>query len=214
MNRFDEAYIEADTIMQKLFANGFDIHNPFSIGEIGVWNIGLNYGCGASRIVVWDDNLDYVVKIPIGYGDERYCVHEVELYEKAVECGLASHFAWCDCLGEYDGRNVYVMERLDCNENMFEDLTYTWRYESYCEEKNLDPDDERSRQKYSHYFWDFYCDDDLVLEWFLSQFSEKISSQVRAFINRWQINDIHAGNMGYRGSQPVLCDYAGFGWSC
>jgi hypothetical protein len=95
MDRFTEAYNRISKLMEILYHCDFNIDDPWSIEHIDLPS-NIHYEMGATRLVVWDeDNRDYVAKIALTDEDEKYCVHEVELYNAAVKAGLEAHFGWC-----------------------------------------------------------------------------------------------------------------------
>ena len=130
LNRINEAAMAAERIINMVEGAGFDVTDPTSI--INSWDYcsmpdGMQYAYGASRIVIWDeDYCDYVIKIALSEDYEKYCYHEVEVYEAAVKEGLADNFAWCMCYAEpqyddeskYETPGIYVMEYVDCNEDV------------------------------------------------------------------------------------------------
>lgn len=212
MNRLEAATIRVNEIMNTLFEAGFNINEPMNIDYLELpWN--FMYDSGASRLVIWDMGyLDYVIKLPIRPEYERYCIHEVELYHKAVEAGVEAQFGWCEKIGDYDGVPVYAMEYLDCDYDEISDATYTWGYEKYCSEQKIDSSLESSRKQYNSHYWDTYEDSSLLLDWFEDHLIKPVAAAFDRFINECEISDIHPGNIGYRDTEIVLCDYAGWDW--
>jgi len=211
MDRFTEAYNRIHELMNVLMAAGFDINDPWSFESLDVPE-NINFATGATRLVVWDeDNPDYVAKIALTEEDEKYCIHEVELYNAAVEAGLEEHFAWCAEIYDYGVHSVYAMEYLDCDTASIDSESYQWGYERYCLDNDLDSESDNSKEKFSDYYWSSNWED-LVLDWFEDKLIKPIAIKFNDFILDYDISDIHAGNVGYRKNQLVLCDYAGYGW--
>jgi len=212
MDRFNEAYNRVRELMDILNSCNFNIDDPWSIECIDLPS-NIRYDMGATRLVVWDDeNRDYVAKIALSNDDEKYCVHEVELYNAAEKAGLAAHFGWCAEIYCYGTKSVYAMEFLDCSYDKFDSLTYEWGYENYCREEEIDSSLDSSKEKYSNYYWGSELHCNIVLDWFEEQLSKNIVGLFDNFINSHNIDDIHPGNVSFRGTVPVLCDYAGYGW--
>ena len=212
MDRLEAATIRTNEIMDMLLNVGFNINDPMNIDYLGLPS-NFMYDSGASRLVIWDtNNLDYVVKLPLRPEYERYCIHEVELYHKAVEAGVEAQFGWCEEIDNYGEITAYAMEYLDCDYDGISDTTYTWGYERYCSEQKLDSSLESSHKQYNSYYWDTYEDSNLLLDWFEDHLIKPVAAAFDKFINEYEINDIHPGNVGYRGSEVVLCDYAGWNW--
>ena len=205
-----------DNIMEQLLNAGADMEDPVSIYHVELPS-NLSYNSGACRIVVWDNNYDdFVVKFPISNAEEKFCRREVELYARAQELHIDEAFAWCDCIYEpntaLSGIGVYAMEYLDCDEEEISSKTFDSAFRYYCEDQGLDPTDEKVRKDYE---WDVYdCDEanDYLYDLFMTKLDEKKRTSVDEFISDNDINDLHAGNMGFRNDMLVICDYAGYGW--
>lgn len=211
MDRFTEAYNRIHMIMNILDHAGFDINDPWSFESLDVPE--LWFATGATRLVVgMNDYPDYVAKIALTEEDEKYNVHEVELYQAAEREGLGEHFGWCAEIYDYGARSVYAMEYLDCDYDQIDCESYQWGYENYCYEQDLDVNTEDSREAYEDYFWKSGTYDNLVLDWFEDKLLKPIVAKFDRFVYEHDINDIHASNVGYRGNTLVLCDYAGYGW--
>ena len=207
MDRFDAAKIRAIDILDRLTDVGFDIHDPWTATSVAAIE-GIETASGASRLVLWDMCCqDYVVKLGLCEEDNRYCEREVELYNAAVEAGVEDSFAWCAYVGDYRGVPVYAMEFLVCDSDDVYDRSDAWDYENYCWENDLDKDDEESRESYSH---DRGYDSSIILDWVESLFPKEYAARFDRFIYEHDIDDIHSANVGYRGTQVVLCDYAGW----
>lgn len=212
MDRFTEAYNRIHELMNILMEAGFNINDPWSFESLDVPE-NIKFATGATRLVVWDeDNPDYVAKIALTEDDEKYCIHEVELYNAAVEAGLEEHFAWCAEIYDYGVHSVYAMEYLDCDSELIDSESYQWGYERYCWDNDLDSESDNSKQKFSDYYWSHGNWENLVLDWFEDKLIKPVAAKFDEFINDYDISDIHTGNVGYRGKQLVLCDYAGYGW--
>lgn len=213
MDRFTEAYNRVSKIMDILNSAGFDINNPWSIEDISLPE-NIKFASGATRLVVWDeDNPDYVAKMALELDDERYCIHEVELYNAAVKAGLEAHFGWCAEIYCYGSRSVYAMEYLKCDDSDIESKSYKWGYERYCAEEKIDTESEESKEAYYDYYWGgFSGDGGVVLQWIEAHMVAPVVEKFEEFVSKYDISDIHSQNVGYRNGQLVLCDYAGFGW--
>ena len=73
---------------------------------------------GVTKGVIIFDDLDWVVKFPLGasfytgYTAIDYCAKEYDVYTKALEIGLESFFAPMYFLECYFGVDAYAMEKL------------------------------------------------------------------------------------------------------
>lgn len=211
MDRLTEAYNRIHMIMNILDHAGFDINDPWSFESLDVPE--LWFATGATRLVVgMNDYPDYVAKIALTEEDEKYNIHEVELYQAAEREGLGEHFGWCAEIYDYGCRSVYAMEYLDCDYDQIDSESYQWGYENYCYEQDLDVNTEDSREAYEDYFWKSSTCDNLVLDWFEDKLLKPMVAKFNRFIYEHNISDIHSANVGYRGNTLVICDYAGYGW--
>ena len=221
VNRINEACIAAERIINMIESAGFNIADPHSIiyGDYSVFPRDMQYAYGASRLVVWDeDYCDYVIKIALNEDYEKYCQHEVEIYEASVREGLSDKFAWCMCYAEprYDDENkyetpgIYVMEYVDCNEDVNMDEVWKYGYSQYCKERGLDSSSYDYADDYDE--WNCEEDDELVLEYVESQMSDEQRRLFNVFIMKWWISDIHNQNIGHIGNRIVILDYAGWNW--
>lgn len=212
MDRLEAATLRATDIMNKLYDSGWNKLNSWSIEDIDL-PLELDYSSGASRIVIWDNSHpDYVVKLGISEDDDRYSRREVELYQAAVESGVENQFGWCAYIGNFNGREVFAMEFLQCNYDDFEDESYQWGYIKYCEETEMNINSDYTKRRYSNYYWNSGYREDVILEWFEAQLTQTTAAAFDHFINKNGIDDIHPGNVAKRGFEIVLCDYAGWNW--
>ena len=212
MDRLEAATIRATDIMTKLYDAGWDKLYSWSIEDIDL-PLELDYSSGASRIVIWDNSHpDFVIKLGISEEDDKYSRREVELYKAAVESGVESQFGWCAYIGDFNGREVFAMEFLQCSYDDFADESYQWGYKKYCIEQDMDINSEYARRKYSKYYWDTDYRDDVIIEWFEAQLTKNSAAAFDHFIYEYKIDDIHPGNVARRGTEVVLCDYAGWNW--
>ena len=220
LSRINEAVMAAERIINMIECAGFDITNPNSILDYpNYMNVpdGMQYAYGASRIVIWDeDYCDYVIKVALDEKYEKFCQHEVEVYEAAVKEGLADNFAWCMCYSDsyYDEDRyvpgIYVMEYVDCNEDTVADATYKHGYEEYCEMNGLDSSNWDSIDEYDR--WYEGDSEDRVLDYMESLMSSEYRRMFEVFMCKWWITDIHEQNVGFKGSNMIIVDYAGWNW--
>lgn len=222
LNRINQAAMAADRIIDMLECAGFDITDPNSIISYpNYMNMpgSMTYAYGASRIAIWDeDYCDYVVKIALDEKYEKFCQHEVEVYEAAIKEGLADTFAWCMCYaepqyddeGEYEVPGIYVMEYVDCNEDVNSDEIWKYGYSQYCKERGLDSSSYDYADDYDE--WNWREDDELVLEYVESQMNDEERRLFNVFMMKWWISDIHNQNIGHIGNRIVILDYAGWNW--
>ena len=218
MDRYLQACHAAERILNEVTAAGFDLCDSENIIRTGYQYLPnyIQYAYGASRLVLWDDSYcDYVIKVAQNKNCEKYCQHEVEIYQAAVKEGVADSFAWCACYREPDWDEgepgIYVMEYLDCNEDDVYDDAWIYGYKEYCRSHGLDASNYDNADEYD----DWKQDDDigLVLDLLESSMDDEYKRIFEMFMCKWNITDIHQGNISneYGGYRKIV-DYAGWGW--
>jgi hypothetical protein len=186
--------------------------------DLSVW-----FGSGATRLVIGDDRCDWVLKIGMDTSEMDYGAREVAAYEDAVRAGIAKCFAQTELLCNYtfvDGVGgtcttpVYIMECCSCGYDMISDDSCNYHFTSFCEENGLDQQDADSWDEFYNVHDDCqYADSEGMMEYALSvmQLTEEEKNIFFNVLTAHYVNDLHAGNWGYRGDMLVLIDYAGYG---
>lgn len=217
MDRRIEAFAAAKRMMNALEEKEFERATLASdVMDYCDLPDGMHWNCGASRVVILDDNEDYVLKIAISDEYEKYNQYEVKVYQNAVKEGLEENFAWCACYLEPDEGGemlgIYVMERLDGDEDRVSDSAWVYGYTHYCKMHNWDDSNFMHASDYNEYRYDTE-DEDTLLDYFESFVSDlDIRHKLCRFIADHGLNDFHYGNFLFRGTRLVVCDYAGWGW--
>lgn len=215
MNKTATAFMAAQRIIDSVKCAGFDLHNYEDIENITRYGYKYFPGfihCewGATRLVIWDDQYDYVIKVAIEPDCEKYNQHEAEVYEAAVSAGLKDYFGWCKCyIKSENGPGIYVMEFLSGDESDITENAFIYCYEHYCNMYGLDASNYESMDEYDSIERD---EKEEVRDFLESQMSTSEVHDFRIFLLKWLVNDLHAGNVLYRNKTLVICDYAGFGW--
>lgn len=165
----------------------------------------LDCNSGCTRMVLSLPNSNYVFKIQYDTSDEvDYCRNECFVYHRAVERGCEEYFAWIDCLGEYGSALVYVMEKVEVNEDRNSEDSYTYharKWEEGREDREDDEDDEFDGE---------YDDHEGMIEFAIAHNGGNMEE---AAVLIWDlgVNDLHSANWGYRGDVLVAVDYGGYG---
>jgi hypothetical protein len=174
------------------------------------------FGNGCTRLVMGDDNCDYVIKFQRPCDEIDYGALEVSTYEAAVAAGYADKFVWCDHLMayEYEGDiiNVYVYKYAQCSYDMISDDSYDYHFRAFCEQEGIDYKDDKSCDEWYRKDGD-YTSTRAMLE-FAGNFWHYNTEQLSKFIDflaENHVNDLHCGNWGYDNNMLVLTDYAGYG---
>ena len=160
---------------------------------------GFGAAGGASKVCIWHKDLDdWVIKV--GYTEKVACDYatlEYENYLRAVEEGFGAYFPTTIYLGEFGGRDFYLQEYADCDENK---VSSDWF------ERVKDQHDEDGEEYDPDHLWDeLDCLDD----------DEKafLSFRDNAFCTfLWDngIGDLHEANFGYIGDRMVIVDFSGW----
>lgn len=161
----------------------------------------ISYSHGVTKLVIIDDDNDWVLKIPFCDKAHDYCALEAENYKKAVEAGVEEGFAACYFLMEYEGAPCYIMEKVNCDEEVVESDFY--------EIGSNRLSGEMSEEEIYNYLGSMDGDEivDQLLEFY---YDEGFLKDVYTFLSQNKINDLHTGNVGYRGANLVFVDYSGF----
>jgi hypothetical protein len=172
----------------------------FNGGGIGVLD-NITYGWGVSKLVIIDEDNDWVLKIPFCDKSCDYCEIEAENYQKAVKEGVEEPFAECYFLMEYEGAPCYIMEKINCDEQAIESDFYEIGSEKLS--------GQMSEDEISDYLGSM--DTDEILDQLLEFYYEAgFLQKINAFLSVNSINDLHTGNLGYRGDKLVFVDYSGY----
>ena len=145
---------------------------------------------GISKIVIYPQDSNYVIKVPIECIDDDgyivdYCEREVELYKLAKERGFDCLLAKTEFLGNIMGRRVYAQERVELDSER-EEIDY-----SNPSSRRVGICDSLSQAIIDAYGEDFY--DNFV-----------------AFCSNNFINDLHEGNFAIVNGKPIIFDYSGY----
>ena len=214
----EELRIFYKDFLEKMVDNGLDFFEDKDENRFIDWcednsrDLDFFFANGMTKIVLWEDELPYVIKIPFlnEYHRTDYCKKEVENYKAArrdfpeiLDC-----FAWCDFLFDFCGFPIYIMEKIDCDEVTLSDRAYSAAYEKFvsydegCEEEEVA---EKFSNEYYNWSGDEQTESLIYEEWSF----EKVQAFLEFCAIR-EINDRHVGNWGYRGDQLVIVDYSGF----
>lgn len=145
---------------------------------------------GISKIVIYPQDSNYVIKVPIeGIDDDGYivdyCEREVELYKLAKEWGFDCLLAKTEFLGNIMGRRVYVQERVELD----------------SEREETDYSNPSSRRV-------GICDS--LSQAIIDAYGEGFYDNFVAFCSNNFINDLHEGNFAIVDGKPIIFDYSGY----
>lgn len=187
----------------------------------------INIECGATRMVVIQEDSPYVLKIQYDNSVYDYGKNEVTIYQKATERGLEKYFAWVmkaftlilpfeyrakdsnEMIHSETKRDIYVMEKCDMDNDEMIQKSIDHAYHVWLNEEKLE-DCQESLEK-----WEDECDEDYLsdqeamLEYAEEEWGEA-AWDVSEFLDSMYVNDCHSGNFGWRNGELVICNYAGY----
>jgi hypothetical protein len=158
---------------------------------------------GLSKGVIIFDDLDWVVKFPLGVPSFSghtvidYCAKEYDVYIKALEVGLESFFAPMYFLKCYFGVDVYAMEKVE----VASERTNSEHIDSWVSIFIATEEQRRLNffQKHAMAITLFDYHDESLIDKFID------------FCDNEGVGDLHDDNMGYnKDDNLVLIDYSGF----
>ena len=136
-----------------------------------------------------------------GENDWDYCAAEKEIAQYAKQRSLEKCFAITELLGYAQEYPIYIQEK--CYMFREESTTNEERYKSRTETDYASLRKVREKVK----FWGI--NDDWVLD-FLIYWGEDILQKFGQFLDEFNVEDLHCGNIGYRNGVPCLVDYSSF----
>lgn len=175
---------------------------PFTSKYIGTFG----WDSGASKGVLIFENLGFVIKIPFTssaeesfYGADcdqewNYCQAEENRYLDAIDEGVSDCFAETRYIGEIDGYPIYA-QKYAYIYSQNEEGSYSTREQSEKVEELCN----KNGYKCFNSYW---------LSDLFNYFGEQVFYKFLAFLNDYNIYDLHTGNYGYIGAKPVLVDYS------
>lgn len=173
--------------------------------------LGGRYANGCSKIVLFfDEYPEVVVKIPFEgvryvdcdkdfevvnerYFHQNYCSSELDIWYEACNEGIENIFAEEAYIGCYHGVSLYAAER--CS-------GYFWR--------NIEEPSEDSKKKAEQILPGGYCEMKEYLPIIIEQYGEEFAEKVLDFIEEFEIDDLHDGNVGLKDGMFKFIDYASY----
>ena len=175
----------------------------------------INGNFGETKAVLFDDELPYVIKIPLmRHSDSKnYCEIEYKNYLAAEEIPeISSCFAWMDFLFEYKGFPIYIMEKVDCDEEEVGSRAYDSSFKWACSQEGFIEGSKEYKEfsesfESRYYNWSMEARMESLLE---DEWTYQIRKIFQDFCWDHGINDLHAGNFGFRNGLLVVVDYSGY----
>ena len=215
---------DAMALMQVLFSFGFKDALVCGAGK-GYCNwkgrpetqqvlkdYGLDVTCGASKVCIYstdDDEEKWVVKVGFirAAFDVNFCELEAKYYAEAVSEDCASHLAETYYCGTIDGVDIFLQERVELQEDFFEEKIYDYVSEWYNEDDESMSEEEREE-----------CIDNDMHEncssedYIMAVLGDTVEScKLIRFCEKNKINDLHELNWGVaRDGNCKLIDFSGY----
>lgn len=154
----------------------------------------FHIGYGLYKYVFIIDDYDFVIKTnhtsKIGNG----CAEEFYMYKQAVKDNMEEFFPETDFLTSIDGHKFYIQERADVNEMGVEDSVFEYVSPYF--------DDEQLAREYVY-------DDEIEVEDILNAvFPKEKAKKVIDWLDKYGIEDIHCGNIGFNNNRPMIIDFS------
>lgn len=166
--------------------------------------------CGVTRTVFVFDDLDWVIKINfINPLMDDYNYLEYSHFQSAIKAGLEKYFAAMWYVDEIDGICIYAQEKVNVDEDSVSSSFFEYTLENYYNQASKNEDGEWTEDQVNEAAWD----ESYTLEnedRIYAMITDGMANELISFIQENDINDLHSGNWGYRGDEPVLIDYAGY----
>jgi hypothetical protein len=185
------------------------------------------YSCktakGISKMAIVFKDFDFVFKIPfrgMGVDDDyeeddddwyefdnametepggaqwNYCALEVSLGEDAKRAGLSKYIPEVTFVAQVNNYYVYEQAKAEVLDELCDTRTQTRegrrQTETFCETNKV------------------WCFNSLWIEDFVREYGEEEFLSLSKFLNEFEIDDLHDGNLGYIHGKPVIIDYASF----
>lgn len=163
---------------------------------------------GATKGVLIFRELGFVIKIPFigddedyfygsGYSDGwNYCQTEEKKFEFAKECGLDRCFLETKFIGHVNNHPIYIQDYI-------EEIGGGSHYSNYTDKERTEMEDKCEGSGYNCFNPNWLLDA-------FKYYGEDTFYKLLRFIDDYDIDDLHGANLGYKGSQPLIIDYASF----
>ena len=206
-------------ILDKLFENGFEevlIFDGVKGKPQNKWideneellekmNLFISNGC--TKLCIIPANEDWVIKINYNSRRRDYCYDEVRNYKRAEAAGIEEYFARSYELDKDYMYFVEIQEKVKTSEEDIGDKFYRYVSSSY------DKEDFEDEDTYSAAVEESICDmseEERLRAVF--NIDEITLQKLIDFVDNYEINDLHEGNIAIRPSTGhyVLMDYSGY----
>ena len=159
---------------------------------------------GATRICVFHPSWDFVIKFDENFETTQYCALELYHYEMAKQYNVQKVLLPTSKHATYEnGLKVYQQTKYSIGwrevkgkvrlplQNAMRQMGRTKNFSNIC----------RGMRHETHEMW---------IARTTQLYGKKFMRSLQAWIDEYNINDLHTGNIGLLNGNPVLLDYAGY----
>lgn len=175
--------------------------------RVGFSNV--NCSRGASKECIVFKNEPFVIKwCRRSYQDEA--IKEVQIYERAMEAGVAKFFPPTATLCCHNGLTFIVQAKVDCSVSECDYETMNRYNERY---HTASPKIMRKIQKCMYKASDGEYARHLNSTWMracLVLYGKRAVKDLCDFIIAERINDLHESNIGWKDGKPIILDFCGY----
>ena len=166
---------------------------------------------GATKLCIVPKNADFVIKWSITYYEDSddwdEALEEVSIYNKAVEAGLGMFFPKTEVFCVVNGITFVIQEKVD-----FSVLhTPNNKADRYAHQtRTISP---TIVEKMSDCFLRLHRGRSLDFTWAsmaIVLYGKRKCKALCKFIAQYEINDLHASNIGYLKNKPIILDFSGY----
>ena len=166
---------------------------------------------GASKLCIVPKHADFVIKWSTTCyelsDDWDEALDEVSIYNKAVEAGLGMFFPKTEIFCVVNGVTFVIQEKIDfsaLNTPSNKENRYTYQA------KTVSP---AIVEKMNDCFCSLYRGRNLDYTWAsmaIVLYGKRKCKALCKFIAQYEINDLHASNIGYLKNKPIILDFSGY----
>lgn len=180
-------------LITKGLINSFP-SNVFNWHRNNTFSHTFRIGCGLYKYVFIVDGFDFVIKTDRQENWHHGCTEELNNYKIAIKEDMKCFFPETDFLANIEGHQFYIQEKAEVDEIAVADSVY----------KYVSPyfDDEEIAREYVY-------DDEIEIEDIInSLFSKNEADKLLRWLNKYALDDIHEGNIGWLDDHAVIIDFS------
>lgn len=166
--------------------------------DLSYFGIDVNYGC--TKMVISIPDNDWVLKIPFSDTVVDHCKTEYRNYLISKREGYDNYFAECDFLMEYKDLPCYIMKRAEVSRDRLQSEMFAYLL------------DETGDEEYATKNSKPWCKsgEEYVEDLMRYHYGVEAIEDLYIFFRDYNIDDLHADNVGYVDGRLVFIDYSGY----